>query len=143
MIGSHGVPHCVIGFLMQFSVVGFQEYLDQARISGADMSMDDPTLEIQTGLALVQDDRATFLVDLTVNIREQAQGVDAVGIEQKGLQEGDVFRPFATLKAAEAKVASGGTIRMIPSDTTERDPIGVGKRFMLIAPIGQVKIGVI
>jgi len=61
----------------------------------------------------------------------------------KGLQEGDVFRPFATLKAAEAKVASGGTIRMIPSDTTERDPIGVGKRFMLIAPIGQVKIGVI
>ncbi len=76
---------------------------------------------------------------------EQAGGDHDIwtDFDWKGLQEGDVFRPFATLKAGEANVADGGTIRMIPSDTTERDPIGVGKRFTLIAPIGQVKVGVV
>ena len=60
----------------------------------------------------------------------------------KGTQEGDVYRPFALLAPAEAKVADHGTIRMIPSKTKERNPIGVGKRFTLIAPIGEVTIGV-
>jgi hypothetical protein len=62
--------------------------------------------------------------------------------EWKGKQEGDVCRPFATLAAGCAAVADTGTIRMIPSKTSERTPIGVGgKRFKLIAPIGDVKIG--
>lgn len=56
-------------------------------------------------------------------------------------QEGDACRPFSTLAAAAAAVRDGGTIRMIPSHSAERTPIGNGKRFKLVAPIGGVTIG--
>ena len=61
--------------------------------------------------------------------------------EWAGPSEGDVCRPYSTVAAASAAVAPGGTIRMIPSVTHERAPIGVGKRFFMLAPIGGVKIG--
>jgi hypothetical protein len=60
----------------------------------------------------------------------------------QGNQEGDVYRPISTLAAATAAVRDGGTIRMIPSQSAERSPIGNGKTFTLVAPIGDVKIGV-
>lgn len=59
-----------------------------------------------------------------------------------GKEEGDVCRPFSVLGAAQTKVAQGGVIRMIPSDSRERTPIGVAKRFTLVAPVGQVRIGI-
>jgi hypothetical protein len=58
-----------------------------------------------------------------------------------GPQEGDVCRPWATVAAAQAAVANHGTIRMIPSTSSERGPIGLGKRFLMVAPIGGVRIG--
>lgn len=58
-----------------------------------------------------------------------------------GAQEGDVCRPYATVAGAQAAVAGGGTVRMIPSSSAERTPIGVGKRFRMVAPIGGVRIG--
>ena len=63
--------------------------------------------------------------------------------EWAGLSEGDVCRPFKTLAAASAAVASRGTIRVVPGVSLERGPIGVNKRFTLIAPIAGVKIGVV
>lgn len=63
--------------------------------------------------------------------------------EWAGLSEGDVCRPFKTLAAASAAVASLGTIRVVPGVSLERGPIGVNKRFTLIAPIAGVKIGVV
>lgn len=59
-----------------------------------------------------------------------------------GAEEGDCCRPFATLAAASNAVRAHGTIRMIPSESSERVPIGVSKRFRMVAPIGGVKIGV-
>jgi hypothetical protein len=32
-------------------------------------------------------------------------------------------------------------MRMIPSASAERTPIGAGKRFRMVAPIGGVRIG--
>lgn len=61
--------------------------------------------------------------------------------EWNGPSEGDVCRPYSTVAAASAAVAPGGTIRMIPSVSHERSPIGVNKRFIMLAPIGEVKIG--
>lgn len=59
-----------------------------------------------------------------------------------GAQSGDVAQPMATMAAAEALVDKGGTVRMIPSDSTERTPIGAsGKHFRMVAPIGGVTIG--
>jgi hypothetical protein len=55
--------------------------------------------------------------------------------------EGDVCRPFKTVAAASAAVANHGTIRMIPSTSNERSPIGIGKRFRMVAPIGGVVVG--
>jgi hypothetical protein len=56
--------------------------------------------------------------------------------------EGDVCRPYSKVADASAAVAPGGTIRMIPGVSHERAPIGVNKRFIMLAPIGGVKIGV-
>jgi len=61
--------------------------------------------------------------------------------EWPGPTEGDVCHPFNKLAAASAAVASHGTIRVIPSVSHERGPIGLGKRFKLIAPIAGVSIG--
>ena len=59
-----------------------------------------------------------------------------------GAQSGDVAQPMATMAAAEALVDEGGTVRMVPSDSTERTPIGAsGKYFRMFAPIGGVTIG--
>lgn len=62
--------------------------------------------------------------------------------EWLGPSEGDVCRPFKTLAAASAAVANHGTIRVVPGVSHERGPIGVNKRFTLVAPIAGVKIGV-
>ena len=59
-----------------------------------------------------------------------------------GPAEGDTCRPYGTVSAASSHVASHGTIRMIPSVSNERAPIGVSKRFRMVAPIGDVHIGV-
>jgi hypothetical protein len=59
----------------------------------------------------------------------------------KGPAEGDVCRPYGTVSSASAAVASHGTIRMIPSVSHERTPIGLNKRFTMFAPIGGVTIG--
>jgi hypothetical protein len=58
-----------------------------------------------------------------------------------GPQEGDVCRPWATPSAAQSAVANHGSIRMIPSISPDRGPLGVGKRFRMVAPIGGVRIG--
>ena len=58
-----------------------------------------------------------------------------------GPSEGDVCRPYATVVAASSAVAPRGTIRMIPSISHERGPIGLNKRFTMLAPIGGVTIG--
>jgi hypothetical protein len=58
-----------------------------------------------------------------------------------GPTDGDVCHPFNTLSAASADVANYGTIRIIPSLSHERGPIGLGKRFKLVAPIAGVTIG--
>ena len=63
--------------------------------------------------------------------------------EWTGPSEGDVCRPFKTLAAASAAVASHGTIRVVPGVSHERGPIGVNKRFRIVAPIAGVKIGVV
>ena len=58
-----------------------------------------------------------------------------------GPWEGDVCHPFNSVAAASAAVANHGTIRIIPSVSHERGPIGVGKRFKLVAPIAGVTLG--
>ena len=58
-----------------------------------------------------------------------------------GPREGDVCRPYATVAGAQAAVAGGGTVRMIPSVSAERVPMGIGKKFRMVAPIGGVTIG--
>lgn len=58
-----------------------------------------------------------------------------------GPTEGDVCRPWSTVATASNAVAAHGTIRMIPSVSHERGPIGLNKRFSMVAPIGGVKIG--
>jgi hypothetical protein len=55
--------------------------------------------------------------------------------------EGDVCHPFNRLSAATAAVATFGTIRIIPSLSHERAPIGIGKRFKLVAPIAGFTLG--
>jgi hypothetical protein len=64
-----------------------------------------------------------------------------VDFDWSGAEVGDVCLPFRSLAAAASAVAPGGTIRMIPSSTSARSPIGLGKRFTLMAPAGGVKIG--
>jgi hypothetical protein len=56
--------------------------------------------------------------------------------------EGDFFRPFNTIKAAAATVADGGVINIMPGWTNERPVMPNNKRIRLVAPIGNVKIGV-
>jgi hypothetical protein len=58
-----------------------------------------------------------------------------------GPSEGDVCQPFDSVAAALAAVADGGLIRIVPGTTTERSPIGSGKRVRLFAPIGGVVLG--
>jgi hypothetical protein len=59
-----------------------------------------------------------------------------------GTMEGDFFRPFNTIKAAAATVADGGVINIMPGWTNERPVMPNNKRIRLVAPIGNVKIGV-
>jgi hypothetical protein len=61
--------------------------------------------------------------------------------EWTGPTEGDVCHPWSTVVAASNAVAPHGTIRMIPSVSHERGPIGQNNRFRMVAPIGGVKIG--
>ena len=51
--------------------------------------------------------------------------------------------PFLVNRLVDAieKVAEGGVIHIEPGFTNERIPIGVGKRFTIEAPIGDVTIG--
>jgi hypothetical protein len=57
----------------------------------------------------------------------------------QGPQEGDFFHPFNTLAGADAAVASGGVIKIMPGSTSER-PI-LHQRARLVAPIGGVQFG--
>jgi hypothetical protein len=61
--------------------------------------------------------------------------------EWSGPSEGDVCRPFKTVAVASAAVASHGRIRVVPGTSQARGPIGLNKRFTIVAPIGGVKIG--
>lgn len=61
--------------------------------------------------------------------------------EYRGPNEGDVCRPYDRLGAAIAAVADGGTVRIVPGNTEDRQTIGGGKRFTLVAPAGGVTIG--
>lgn len=61
--------------------------------------------------------------------------------EYQGPTEGDVCRPFNSLRSATAAVADGGVIRIVPGATGERGTIGGGKSFTLVAPIGGVTLG--
>jgi hypothetical protein len=58
-----------------------------------------------------------------------------------GPHEGDVCRPWSIIATAQGAVANHGTIRMIPSHSPERGPLGLGKRFRMVAPIGGVRVG--
>jgi len=61
----------------------------------------------------------------------------------KGPNMGDACQPFSTIAGATAAVADGGVIKIIPGQTRERTTIGAGgKRMKLVAPIGDVTIGV-
>jgi hypothetical protein len=62
-------------------------------------------------------------------------------LDWTGPSEGDAARPYASVAAASNAVASHGTIRLIPSSSSERSPLGVGKRFRMVAPLGGVTIG--
>jgi hypothetical protein len=111
-------------------------------IGGAVITIDNPVLnqQIRLDLSDMWNPRRT---DENGVVEEAGKSHEIwTDFDWTGTQEGDVYRPFAKLASAAAKVADHGTIRMIPSATKERNPIGVGKRFTLIAPIGQVKIGV-
>ena len=55
--------------------------------------------------------------------------------------QGNIAGPFNSLAKAEAAVADGDTIRIVPGVTTDRLPLGKGKRFTLAAPFGDVTIG--
>lgn len=59
-----------------------------------------------------------------------------------GPEEGDFFHPFSTLAAAVAAVQDGGVIKVMPGWTSERPALHRGKRFRIVAPLGDVKIGV-
>jgi hypothetical protein len=63
--------------------------------------------------------------------------------EWKGPNEGDAFQPFSVLADATAAVADGGVIKILPGQTRDRSTITAGgKRMKLVAPIGEVGIGV-
>jgi hypothetical protein len=64
-----------------------------------------------------------------------------VDFDWTGPQEGDFFCPFNTITAAAAAVADGGTIRIMTGSTTERPVFPKHKRIKLVAPGGDVKIG--
>jgi hypothetical protein len=55
--------------------------------------------------------------------------------------EGDFYRPFKTLSAAVAAVATGGVVRITPGAIKEKEPIRITKRMKLVAPLGGVTIG--
>jgi hypothetical protein len=75
-------------------------------------------------------------VDFTWN------AIDAV-TGSKIKSEGDFFRPFTTIAAAVAAVTDGGVIKIMPGSTRERSSLHVKKRFRIVAPIGDVSIGVL
>lgn len=58
----------------------------------------------------------------------------------KGPNQGDAYQPFNTLAAATTAVAQSGTVKIVPGQTSGRNPLG-GKPMKLIAPIGGVTIG--
>jgi hypothetical protein len=63
-----------------------------------------------------------------------------VDFDWTGPCEGDFYRPFNTLAAAITAVAEGGTIKVMPGISRERINFQ-GKKFKLVAPIGEVIIG--
>jgi hypothetical protein len=54
---------------------------------------------------------------------------------------GDFGDPFKTLAAAEAAVADGGVIKIVPGTTSEKQVVHHNKRVRLVAPSGGVIIG--
>jgi hypothetical protein len=63
-----------------------------------------------------------------------------VDFDWPGPFEGDFYYPFNTLAAAIAAVADNGTIRVMPGSTHET-PNLKGKHVRIIAPIGDVHVG--
>ena len=77
--------------------------------------------------------------------REEAGGSREVWVDFNSplpdhMQFGDFYRPFKTLTNAVNAVAEGGVIKIMPGTTNEKPPIT--KRLTLVAPIGDVHIGV-
>jgi hypothetical protein len=64
-----------------------------------------------------------------------------VDFDWVGPSEGDAFRPFARLGEAWNAMADGGEIRIVPSTSTDRSPIGARKRGRVCAPVGGVILG--
>jgi hypothetical protein len=62
-------------------------------------------------------------------------------VSQPQTSEIHIAGPFNNLTDAQAAVADGDTIRIVPGITTDRPTLGNGKRFKLEAPIGGVTIG--
>ncbi len=56
--------------------------------------------------------------------------------------EGDFYRPFNTIAAAVAAVASGGVVKIMPGWTNEKPFFANDKRVSLVAPAGGVTFGV-
>ena len=56
-------------------------------------------------------------------------------------QDGNFYHPVNTLASALAKVADGGSIKIMPGTTSERPTIHHDKNITLSAPIGDVTIG--
>lgn len=54
---------------------------------------------------------------------------------------GNVPGPFTTVSSAASAVANHGIVRIVPGSTPDRSTIGIGKPFVLEAPIGRVVIG--
>ena len=95
----------------------------------------------------------TLTLDLGDHLRPRRTGEDGaveqagdggevwLDLGRSGPERGDVCQPYATLAAAEAAVAPGGTIRVVPSSAPGRGRYGADKAVRLVAPIGGVRIG--
>jgi hypothetical protein len=60
----------LLGLFRGVELFGFEKHLNEAIISGADMGMDNRAIGIEARLSLRHHHRASFMVDLAVNVYE-------------------------------------------------------------------------
>jgi hypothetical protein len=89
----------------------------------------------ENGIVEAAGDRQEVWVDFDWKVTDFLSGVPLPS-------EGDFFRPYTTLAAAIAAVANGGVIKIMPGSTAERAALPAHKHVRLVAPIGDVRIGV-